>query len=316
MSGATFLNSLPAQATSAATQLQPIIDAGYGSVLLSNGGTVGMSAAAIQGIQSLLAAKGLTTAQIGAVTISSSQSELNTAPPFYLAKAAAMTGYAGQTQNVAVDVEETGMGYSPILSANFSPIENLNIAIKYEFKTKLELTTKVFDNKGGGVFTNGEKIIADMPAMLAAGVEFRPIERLMVTGSANYYFDKDVDYDGSTSDDINMIDKNFTEYALGAELGLTDNIRVSAGWLGTFSGVNSAYQNDQRFEFNSNSFGGGIGCKITPMLDLSLGGQYTKYKEGTKDFTYMLGEIPVPVKETYNKNAWVVGVGLDFHFGL
>ena len=108
-----------------------------------------------------------------------------------------MSGYAASTQDLEVDAEETGMGYSPVLSVNFSPIENLNIAFKYEFKTRLELTTKVFDNKGGGVFINGKKVIADMPAMLAAGVEFRPIERLLVTGSANYYFDKNVDYDGS-----------------------------------------------------------------------------------------------------------------------
>ncbi|MBG0859432.1 MAG: aromatic hydrocarbon degradation protein [Bacteroidales bacterium] len=314
--GATFFTGLPPQATGAATQLQPIIDAGYGGVLLANGGTVGMSSAAIQGIQGLLSAKGLTTAQIGAATISTAQGELNTAGPVYLAKAAAMTVYANSTQNVAVDVEETGMGYSPILSANFSPMENLNIGIKYEFKTKLELSTKVFENKtGGGVFTDGEKVIADMPAMLAAGVEFRPIDRLMVTGSANYYFDKDVDYDGSATENINMIDKNFTEVALGAELGLTNNVRVSAGWLGTFAGVNEEYQNDQRFDLNTNSFGGGIGCRITPMIDINLGGQYTFYKEGTRNFEHMLGTIPVPVRETYNKNAWVVAVGVDLHFG-
>jgi len=314
-SGATVFNALPAQATGAAAQLQPIIDAGYGSVLLSNGGTVGMSAAAIQGIQSLLGAKGLTPAQIGAATISTSQGELNTAGPVYLTKAAEMNGYAASTQNVAVDVEQTGMGYSPILSVNFSPIENLNIAIKYEFKTKLELTTKVIDDKSGGVFTDGEKIIADMPAMLAAGVEYRLLDKLLVSGSMNYYFDKDVDYDGSATENINMIDKNLTEYALGAELGLTKSLRVSAGWLGTFAGVNEDYQNDQRFDVNTNSFGGGIGYRISPMIDLNLGGQYTIYKEGTKDFSHMFGPIPVPVTETYNKNAWVVAVGLDFHFG-
>jgi len=37
----------------------------------------------------------------------------------------------------------------------------------------------------------------------------------MVTGSANYYFDKDVDYDGSETDNINMIDKNFTNMHWG-----------------------------------------------------------------------------------------------------
>jgi len=29
----------------------------------------------------------------------------------------------------------------------------------------------------------------------------------------------------------------------------------------------------------------------------------------------MLGTIPVPVMDTYNKETWVVAVGLDFYFG-
>jgi len=28
----------------------------------------------------------------------------------------------------------------------------------------------------------------------------------------------------------------------------------------------------------------------------------------------MLGTIPVPVVETYNKKTWLIGVGLDFSF--
>jgi len=92
-------------------------------------------------------------------------------------------------------------------------------------------------------------------------------------------------------------------------------LRASAGWLGTFTGVNSNYQNDQTYSLNTNSFGAGIGYRINEMIDLNIGGQYTTYKEGSKDFNHMLGTFPVPVTETYNKNTWVVGVGLDFTFG-
>jgi hypothetical protein len=51
------------------------------------------------------------------------------------------------------------------------------------------------------------------------------------------------------------------------------------------------------------------------MIDLNLGGSYTIYKEGTKNFDHMLETTPMPVIETYNKNTWVVAVGLDFYFG-
>jgi long-subunit fatty acid transport protein len=213
-------------------------------------------------------------------------------------------------------VEETGRGFTPILSLNFSPSDKLNIAVKYEFKTKLELTTKVKDNKGGGIFTDGTKVIADLPAILFLGVQFKPVERLTLAGSFNYYFDKNVDYDGSDLVDINMIDDNFLEYGLGAEYGVSDKFRVSAGWLATNTGVNSNYQSDMDYDTNTNSFGAGFGYRILPLIDLNIGGQYTLYADGSKTFNHMLGTIPVPVTETYKKSTWVVGVGLDFYFGM
>jgi len=223
--------------------------------------------------------------------------------------------YLDVATNVEVDVEQTGNGFTPILSANVSPLENLNIGLKYEFRTKLELTTKVFEGKDGGIFINGEKTVADMPAMFAAGVEYKPIDKFMVTGSFNYYFDKNNDYDGSTTENIIMIDKNMTEYAIGFELGLTDWLRFSAGYSLTSTGVNSEYQKDQRYSLTSGTLGGGIGLRFTPMIDLNIGVLYTDYKEGDKSFTHMLGTNPVAVKETYNKSNTVLGIGLDLYFG-
>ncbi len=237
------------------------------------------------------------------------------AAPGFTANAAAMTGYAASTGDLYVDVEQTGMGYTPILSLNFSPSDKLNIAVKYEFKTKLELTTKVKDNKGGGVFTDGTKVIADLPAILFLGVQFKPVEKLVLAGTFNYYFDKNVDYDGSELLNINMIDKNFLEYGIGAEVGVTDKFRVSAGWLATNTGVNSNYQSDMGYSANTNSFGAGFGYRILPLLDLNIGGQYTFYADASKDFSHMLGTIPVPVNEIYKKKTMLIGVGLDFYFG-
>jgi long-chain fatty acid transport protein len=313
-SGATTLNTLAAGATAFVAGLQPIITGGGGSTLLSDGTSVGLTAAQIGQIQQILGAAGLTPAQIGAQTIASSQGVLSAAAPGFTANAATMTGYAASTADIYVDAEETGMGFTPILSLNISPSDKFNFSVKYEFKTKLELKTKVKDNKGGGVFTDGTKVIADLPAILSLGVQFKPVEKLLLAGSFNYYFDKKVDYDGSDLIDINMIDHNFLEYGLGAEYGVTDKFRVSAGWLGTKTGVNSNYQSDMDFDTNTNTIGAGFGYRILPLIDLNIGGQYTLYADGSKTFNHMLGTIPVPVTETYKKKTWVVGVGLDFYF--
>jgi long-chain fatty acid transport protein len=315
-SGATTLNLLSAGATAFVAGLQPIVTGGGGSTLLANGTSVGLTAEQVGQIQQILGAAGLTPAQIGAQTIASAQGVLSAAAPEFNTNATKMTGYAASTADIYVDAERTGMGYTPILSLNFSPSDKLNIAVKYEFKTKLELTTKVKDNKGGGIFTDGAKIIADLPAILFVGVQFKPVEKLMLAGTFNYYFDKNVDYDGSELLNINMIDKNFFEYGLGAEYGVTDKLRVSAGWLATNSGVSSNYQSDMDYSTDAHSFGAGFGFHILPMIDLNVGGQYTLYSDDSKTFNHMLDTFPVPVTEIYKKSTWLVGVGLDFYFGM
>lgn len=314
--GATTLNGLATGATSYATGLQPIITGGGGSVLLSNGTAVGLTTTQIAQIQGILGAAGQTPAQIGGATISYAQAVLTAAAPGFTANATQMTGYAAATQDVEVEAEQTGIGFSPVISVNVSPIDMLNIAVKYEFKTNLELTTSLVDGKGGGVFTEGSKTIADMPALLAAGVEFRPIDKLMVTGSLEYFFDKNVDYDGSETTDVNMIDNNLMFMSLGGEYKVNDQLRISAGYGYSITGVNSDYANDQRFSTNSHSFGGGFGYKLMDMLDLNIGGQYTVNGEGTKSFNHMLGTNPIGVIETYNKNTWIVAIGVDLYFGL
>src|ERR1035437_1121469 len=288
--GATTLNTLAAGATAFIAGLQPIISGGAGSVLLANGTAVGLSTAQVGQIQQILGAAGLTPAQIGAISITGAQGTL------YL------------------DASESGTGITPILSANFSPIENLDISVKYEFKTDIDLKTKVENNNGGGIFVDGQTIIGDMPAELSFGLDFKPIKRLLISASFNEYFDKNVDYDGSTAININEIDHNFLEYGLGLEYGLTDKLRVSAGWSHTTTGVNLNYQSDQSFSTNTNSKGFGFGYRITPMIDFNLSYQRAFYDQGSKNFNPILAGSK-DYLETYDKSTWMIAAGLDFYFG-
>jgi len=220
--------------------------------------------------------------------------------------------YIDDATTVEADAVMKGSGITPILSLNFAPVGDLiNIGLKYEFKTKMELTTTVNDGKDAeGMFIQDSVAIADMPAMLALGVDIKPSDRLLVSGSFNYYFDKGVDYDGQSDVDINKIDKNFIEASLGLQVGLTEKLCVSAGWLTTITGVNDNYQSDLKYSLNTNTFGGGFGFKVNNMLDINLGGSYTMYKEGTRTYIGAAGQAT----DLYNKSTWIAAIGLDFHF--
>jgi long-chain fatty acid transport protein len=253
-------------------------------------------------------------------TISGILAPIPNVPPSLIAQLNGTAAYLDAATNVEADAEMTGSGFTPIISVNITPSDKFNLSLRYEFKTDMDLTTTVHDNKTGGIFMQDSTAIADMPASLSVGLNVKPLDKLMLSGSFNYYFDKDVDYDGDeTAPHTPMIDKNFLEFGLGAEYSLTEKLRISAGWETTITGVNDNYQSDLRFDTNTNSFGAGFGYRITPMIDLNLGGQYTTYATDSKDFTHNIGGnplYPVPVTETYTKSTWLVGVGLDFRFGV
>ncbi len=239
------------------------------------------------------------------------------ASPTTAAQLNGMATYLDDATTVEADAEMKGTGFTPIVSLNLSPSDKLNISLRYEFKTKLELKTTVNDGKDAeGMFIQDSVAIADIPASISAGIDFRPVDRLLLTASLNYYFDKDVDYDGQADVDNPRIDKNFIEPSFGIEYGISDKLRVSAGWSGTFTGVNDDYQSDLTYSLPTNSFGAGFGFKVNPMIDINLGGSYTFYKEGSETYKHDLGGqgILIDATNVYNKNTWIVGVGVDLHF--
>lgn len=216
--------------------------------------------------------------------------------------------------NIEADVIEEGSGFTPVLSLNVTPVEMLNVAIKYEFATKLHLKTTVIDgNDAGGMFVDGDTKVADMPAQLSVGASLTPIDKLTVAAGVNYFFDKNNDYDGilDTDNEIEMIDKNFIEYSFGVEYALNSMFRISAGYNGTRTGVNDLYMSDMRYSLNTTSFAGGIGVSVTPMVDINVGAMITSYEDGGRSFP---ANIFPSYNETYDTTTWLIGAGVNFHF--
>ena len=326
----TVFSTIATQLTSIVaipTSIAPIIAGGGGSLTLAQAEGAGyITAPQRAGIEAGLAAIGVPPANIPAMTISQVSGAVTTATPTLNGQIAQATATSALMQNQSADVLQTGSGITPIIGVNLTFADIVNVGIKYEFATKLrvinettsDFTTGFNPETGAPVtmFPDGAETINDMPAMLAIGAEVRPTDRFMLTGSVNYYFDKKIDYDGSADKDINMIDKNFMEYAFGVEYGFTKKLRASLAYAGTMTGVNLNYQDELSYSLNTNTFGGGLGFRISPMIDLNIGGIYTIYQEAEKTSSRaMTGTtIMVPFTETFNKDTWVVAIGVDLHF--
>ncbi len=240
---------------------------------------------------------------------------------------AALNGYAGvldaATSNVEVDAEETGMGFTPVLGANISLGEKLNIGLKYEFKTKLDVKQKINDGKdGGGMFVEDSTVHSDLPAYLSVGVTYQLLPKLSASAGFHYYLDKGANY-GKTMDatgeqvsNDKVIDKNTYEIGLGLEYDITEKLRVSGGYLFAQSGVSEDYQSDLSFDLSSNTFGIGFRYMIMENLGVNLGGAYTMYKDGEKNFIHNVEQagLELNVKDTYSSDNIFFGIGVDFSF--
>jgi long-chain fatty acid transport protein len=262
---------------------------------------------------------------------------ISTANAVFKGAAAKYTATATLLGDQEADVSQTGSGITPVFSVNISPSENLNIGIKYEMATKLELKNKTVKDLLIGytatgtpitMFPNGAMTRNDMPAMLSVGVDYRLFENLKVSLGSNYYFDKTADYGHKVDADLNsstpsthiankdIIANNGMSIQGGLEFNISDKLLVSGGYVYANKGVNSKYQSDLTYGLGTQTFGAGGAYSIMDNLQINLGASYTMYQKNEKtiDHIFSATGTNIPATESYSKNAFIVAVGVDFRF--
>jgi long-chain fatty acid transport protein len=261
------------------------------------------------------------------------QGACDIAGPQFTAAAQRASATASLTRtlfNQEADVVQKGWGITPILGVDLTLGENLNIGIKYEFATKIEIKNETKSDFISGIdtetglpitmFPDGEKIRSDMPAMLSVGADYKIIPQLKASVGFHYYWDKAANYgkmqEGAYVNNSKIIDNNYYELAVGLAYDITDKFVFSAGYLFAHTGVSEAYQSDLSFSLSSGTIGGGLGYKITDKIMVNLGVGYSIYKEGTKSYDHLFqaAETNIPVKDTYYKDNLLLGLGLDLRF--
>ncbi len=320
----TLAGMASAGATSAygaAQVMQPILDGGGSALTLAQLEGYGMISAAQKAqLEGGLLQLGVATqAQLDAMNAAQIQGAYNSVGDQLLATANTLTATAGTLSNTAGDVadkevkaKQKGMGITPIIGVNFSPNDDWNIGLKYEFKTKLTLEneTEVDDM---GLFPDGGKSANDVPAIFTAGIGYRGLDWLEAQLSYNMYFDKNVDYGYNirySIDDVPVardIDGNYWELGLGLQFNITDKFAFSVGGLRSKNGVTPEYQSDFSYSNSSYTLGGGIMWKLTDRLVVDLGVSNTFYEDDTVTFTdaYVGSYDEVFAKTTINFAAGI-----------
>ncbi len=314
------LNGLASQAstgatlaTTAAAGMQPLIDAGAGGMTFQEAQDAFIIDALTRGtLEGGLTALGIDPTGL---TLAQAQGAYQTAYATLTEQATEASMQAKLLRDQEADAEKTGSGFTPIISVNFHPSEKLNIAIKYEHKTKLELKNNTvkditlgYTPTGDSItqFPDGAKARLDIPSQISLGVTYRPIDKLLISADMYYYLEKDADWEGKEE----FLDANSLELALGLQYNISDKLAVSGGFLYTKPGPTKEYQTDLSYYTLSNNIGLGAAYKINDMLEIELGGAYVMYQDDEKDFT----RNTLPYTETYGKSSWIVAAGINLFF--
>ena len=199
--------------------------------------------------------------------------------------------------------DQTAWGVAPIIGIDYK-IGGLNLAAKYEFKTRMRMKNKSTVKEASLIsavnkFKDGEKVDEDSPALLTVGAQYEILPSLRVMAGWHHYFD--VDTKQYTKDMLG--DSN--EYLFGAEYDISKKLQISAGMQRTAYDFKDAGMNDISFNLSSYSYGLGLGYNITDKVKVNAAWFQTLYDD------YDKAPDAMGVKNSFTRTNRVIGVGVD-----
>lgn len=215
--------------------------------------------------------------------------------------------YKASTDGVYLECDQSGWGINPILGVNFN-YEKLNVGVKYEFKTALnvENKTKVDDT---GMFVDGVNTPHDIPSLLTVGVSYQIIPKLTASLGYHHFFDKSADM---ADDKQEYLNGGTNEYLAGLEYQIDKMFLVSAGGQITRYGTTDLYQSDLSFSINSYSIGFGGEARVAKNVFINLGYFWTTYSDYAR--TTKNSSSGLDMKDVFSRTNKVFAAGVNFSF--
>ncbi len=185
--------------------------------------------------------------------------------------------------------------------------------LKTEFDTKLE--------EAIGEYEDGKKIAGDIPAYLALGVGYSPVNTVRVNVGFHWFDDK---HATSYNNRQEKLKRGTLEYNAGVEVDINKKITLSTGWQNTNYGLpdenldtpaSKRYMDDKSFVVSSNSVAFGGVYHINKKMDLNVAYFHTFYQhKKTSEKVQLTAQKSFNYNSDYTRNNNVFAVGLDINF--
>lgn len=185
--------------------------------------------------------------------------------------------------------------------------------LKTQFDSELE--------EAIGEYEDGKKIAGDIPAYLALGVGYSPVNAVRVNAGFHWFDDK---HATSYNNRQEKLKRGTLEYNAGVEVDVNKKITLSTGWQNTNYGLpdenldtptSKRYMDDKSFVVSSNSVAVGGVYHINKKMDLNVAYFHTFYQhKKTSEKVQLSAEKSINYSSDYTRNNNVFAVGLDINF--
>ena len=185
--------------------------------------------------------------------------------------------------------------------------------LKTQFDSKLEGAI--------GEYEDGKKIAGDIPAYLALGVGYSPVNTVRVNVGFHWFDDK---HATSYNNRQEKLKRGTLEYNAGVEVDVNKKITLSTGWQNTNYGspdenldtpTSKRYMDDKSFVVSSNSAAIGGVYHINKKMDLNVAYFHTFYQhKKTSENVQLTAQKNFSYNSDYTRNNNVFAVGLDINF--
>lgn len=252
----------------------------------------------------------------------------------YQAQAVKMKTLAVATSDVTLNCDQTDWGFTPIIGFDYK-FNKFNIGIKYEFETKIRLENKAANSESAKNlvalknYMDGVSVEANIPALLAAGVQYDITDKARIMLGYHLFFDKQAK---QANDHQKTLEHNVWEILAGVEYDITENLTASVGLQNTNNGITDEYLSDMSFTSSSNSLGFGLSYNINSNIRLNLAyfqTFYQTYDKHVDDYNKVSNTVALADPnaatalvqsgalkgcDSFHRTNKVFGIGIDFKF--
>ena len=204
-----------------------------------------------------------------------------------------------------LDCSQSTIGFTPIVGVDWN-LGRLNLAAKYEFRTKLEYENESENSANVDAafadYKDGAKVRNDVPAILTLGAEYSVLPSLRLAAGYTHYFDNDAK--GSTTN----VSDNTWEASFGVEYDINDKWLVSAGVRHTNYGFADNELSDMNFNMDNYALGIGGAYKVNEKVTVNAGYMHSFYSD------HKTPANAVGLETIYERKNDTWGVGVDIKF--